>query len=115
MHLSLEFRDRFGHGFQRSVIYELIRIAPSFKEEKETKKKEFNPDFTLLLFEEPEAFLHPNQQENMAFHLRRLGQEAEQQVIVTSHSPVFVGKTSDEICQICKIQKTDGVSKLYQL
>jgi len=107
--------DRFGHGFQRSVIYELIRIAPSFKEEKETKKKEFNPDFTLLLFEEPEAFLHPNQQENMAFHLRRLGQEAEQQVIVTSHSPVFVGKTSDEICQICKIQKTDGVSKLYQL
>lgn len=107
--------DRFGHGFQRSVIYELIRIAPSFKEEKEIKKKEFNPDFTLLLFEEPEAFLHPSQQENMAYHLRRLGHEAEQQVIVTSHSPIFVGKTSDEVCQICRIQKNDGASDLYQL
>ncbi len=107
--------DRFGHGFQRSVIYELIRIAPSFKDEKEVKKKEFNPDFTLLLFEEPEAFLHPSQQENMAYHLRRLGQESEQQVIVTSHSPVFVGKSSDELCQVCRIQKIDCTSKVHQL
>lgn len=107
--------DRFGHGFQRSLIYELIRIAPSFQDEKEAKKKEFNPDFTLLLFEEPEAFLHPSQQENMAFHLRRLGNESEQQVIITSHSPVFVGKSSDELCQICRIEKKDGVSRIYQL
>lgn len=107
--------DRFGHGFQRSLIYELIRIAPSFQDEKEAKKKEFNPDFTLLLFEEPEAFLHPSQQENMAFHLRRLGNESEQQVIITSHSPVFVGKSSDDLCQICRIEKKDGVSRIYQL
>ncbi len=107
--------DRFGHGFQRSVIYELIRLAPGFKDEKEVKKKEFNPDFTLLLFEEPEAFLHPSQQENMAYHLRRLGQESEQQVIVTSHSPVFVGKSSDELCQVCRIQKVNFTSKVHQL
>lgn len=107
--------DRFGHGFQRSLIYELIRIAPSFQDEKEVKKKEFNPDFTLLLFEEPEAFLHPAQQENMAYHLRRLGNESEQQVIISSHSPVFVSKSSDELCQICRIQKNEGVSRIYQL
>lgn len=107
--------DRFGHGFQRSVIYELIRMAPNFRDEREAKKKEFNPDFTLLLFEEPEAFLHPAQQENMAYHLRRLGQEAEQQVIITSHSPIFVGKSSDELCQVCRIQKKAGVSSIYQL
>jgi len=107
--------ERFGHGFQRSVIYELIRIAPSFQDEKETKKKEFNPDFTLLLFEEPEAFLHPSQQENMAYHLRRLGKESEQQVIATSHSPVFIGKSSDNLGQICRMQKCKGVSCLFQL
>ncbi len=107
--------DRFGHGFQRSVIYELIRIAPHFKDDKETKKKEFSPDFTLLLFEEPEAFLHPSQQENMAYHLRRLGKESAQQIIITSHSPVFIGKSGDELCQICRIQKIDGVSKVYQI
>lgn len=107
--------DRFGHGFQRSVIYELIRIAPSFQDGKEAKKKEFDPDFTLLLFEEPEAFLHPAQQENMAYHLRRLGHESQQQVIVTSHSPVFVSKSSDDLGQICRIQKRDGISTIYQL
>ena len=107
--------DRYGHGFQRSVIYELIRIAPTFQDEKESLKKGFDPNFTLLLFEEPEAFLHPSQQENMAYNLRRLGHEFEQQVIVTSHSPVFVSKSSDDLCQICRIQKQDGVSKLYQL
>ena len=107
--------DKFGHGFQRSVIYELIRIAPSFQDEKAPTKKEFNPDFTLLLFEEPEAFLHPSQQENMAYHLRRLGAEEEQQVIVTSHSPVFVGKSADDLCQLCRLQKHEGVSHVYQL
>lgn len=107
--------DRFGHGFQRSLIYELIRIAPSFQDKKEAEKKEYSPDFTLLLFEEPEAFLHPAQQENMAYHLRRLGADAEQQVIATSHSPIFVGKSSDELCQLCRLQKSDGASDVYQL
>ncbi len=107
--------DRFGHGFQRSVIYELIRIAPSFQDVEQPTKNQFNPEFTLVLFEEPEAFLHPSQQEAMSYHLRKLGRQAEQQVIVTSHSPVFVSKSSAELCQICRIQKVDGVSKVYQL
>lgn len=107
--------DRFGHGFQRSVIYELIRIAPSFQDEKTPKKKEFNPDFTLLLFEEPEAFLHPAQQENMAYHLRRLGEGKQQQVIITTHSPIFAGKTGDEMCQIVRLHKKNGVTKLFQI
>jgi len=107
--------DRFGHGFQRSVIYELIRIAPIFKDGIDINKKEFDPDFTLLLFEEPETFLHPTQQENMAYHLRRLGHELEQQVIVTSHSQVFVSKSSDDLGQVCRIHKCDGISRIYQL
>lgn len=107
--------DRFGHGFQRSVIYELIRIAPSFQNDKQIEKKEFSPDFTLILFEEPEAYLHPAQQENMAYNLRRLGRDSTNQVIVTSHSPVFVSKSSDDLGQICRVQKCDGISKIYQL
>ncbi len=107
--------DRFGHGFQRSVIYELIRLAPSFKDDRSVGKKEFNPDFTLILFEEPEAFLHPAQQENMAYHLRRLGADSEQQVFITTHSPIFVGKNADDLCQIVRLFRKDGVSTLYQI
>ena len=107
--------ERFGHGFQRSVIFELIHLASSFQEDTKPCTDEFNPKFTLLLFEEPEAFLHPAQQENLAYHLRELGKKAGWQVIITSHSPIFVSKNSANLSQICRIQKCDAVSKIYQL
>ena len=106
--------ERYGHGFQRSVIYELIRLAPTFKEERKPDKKEFNPSFNLVLFEEPEAFLHPSQQESMAYHLRRLGAEAGQQVIITTHSPTFAGKAAEQIDQLVRIQRKNGASTAFQ-
>ncbi|WP_413623597.1 ATP-dependent nuclease [Luteibacter sp. Lutesp34] len=107
--------DRYGHGFQRSFLYELIKLAPSFVEGKTAERKDFDPDFTLVLFEEPEAFLHPAQQENMAYHLRRLGAGATQQVIVTSHSPIFVGKVADDLCQIVRVRRNNGISNAGQI
>ncbi len=107
--------DRYGHGFQRSFLYELIKLAPAFQDKKKAEKKDFDPDFTLILFEEPEAFLHPAQQENMAYHLRRLGSGEGQQVIVTSHSPIFVGKVSDGLCQIVRVRRAEGMSVCGQL
>jgi predicted ATP-dependent endonuclease of OLD family len=106
--------DRYGHGFQRSVIYELIRLAPTFKDEKKTDKKEFNPSFNLVLFEEPEAFLHPSQQESMAYHLRRLGAEEGQQVIITTHSPIFAGKAAEQIGQLVRVQRSNGATLTFQ-
>lgn len=106
--------ERYGHGFQRSVIYELIRLAPTFKDEKKADKKEFNPSFNLVLFEEPEAFLHPSQQESMAYHLRRLGAEEGQQVIITTHSPIFAGKAAEEIGQLVRVQRLSGATLTFQ-
>lgn len=106
--------EQHGHGFQRSVIYELIRLASTFKDEKKTDKKEFNPNLTLILFEEPEAFLHPSQQESMAFHLRQLADDIGQQVIITTHSPTFAGKAADEIAQLVRIHRRDGVAQAFQ-
>lgn len=107
--------DRYGHGFQRSFLYELIKLAPNFADIKKIEKKDFDPDFTLILFEEPEVFLHPSQQENMAYNLRRLGMGEGQQVIVTSHSPIFVGKVADDLCQIVRIHREKGVSVVKQI
>lgn len=106
--------DSYGHGFQRSVIYELIRLAPTFKDEKRADKKEFNPSFNLVLFEEPEAFLHPSQQESMAYHLRRLAAEEGQQVIITTHSPTFAGKAAEEIGQLVRVQRSKGTTQTFQ-
>lgn len=50
----------YGQGFQRSLIYTLIRIAAKYGTKKPAaKKKDFVPELTWILFEEPEAFLHP--------------------------------------------------------
>lgn len=106
--------ERYGHGFQRSVIYELIRLAPTFKDEKKSAKKEFNPSFNLVLFEEPEAFLHPSQQESMAYNLRLLGADKGQQVIITTHSPTFVGKAAEQIKQLVRVQRSNGATQTFQ-
>jgi putative ATP-dependent endonuclease of the OLD family len=107
--------DRYGHGFQRSFLYELIKLAPSFADTKSSEKKEFDPDLTLILFEEPEVFLHPAQQENMAFYLRRLGAGDGQQVVITTHSPIFVGKVADDLCQIVRARRDGGVTTMGQI
>jgi len=108
--------ERFGHGYQRTVMYELIKLAPSFtSDKKKIEKKEFSPDYNLILFEEPEAFLHPTQQEVMSYNLRRLSESNDQQVIVTTHSQVFVGKNSDQLTQIVRLMKINGASTIFQL
>ncbi|KAB8037852.1 AAA family ATPase [Silvanigrella paludirubra] len=106
--------DRYGHGFQRLVIYELIRLATKLKNKDKLVKKEFNPDFTLLLIDEPEAFLHPGQQESFANNLRQLGDTEEEQVIIVTHSPIFVGKAANEIKQIVRVQRKSGITKIFQ-
>ena len=52
----------FGHGLQRHLIYSLMVAATFDVGGKAGEGKEFSPDLSLLLFEEPEAFLHPQQQ-----------------------------------------------------
>ena len=105
----------FGQGLQRHLIYTLIRLSAEYVEEKEQKKKEFDPDFTLILFEEPEAFLHPAQQERLNRSLLALATEPEQQVLAATHSPIFVGKNVEHIKSIIRLDKQLGVSSIFQL
>lgn len=106
----------YGQGFQRHLIYTLIRLSAKFAAPRTaTKKKDFPPDFTLILFEEPEAFLHPSQQDRMNASLRELACEATQQVLITTHSPNFVSKNVQELTSIIRIQKPTAVSEACQL
>ncbi len=105
----------YGQGLQRHLIYVLIRISSKYKEEKKYEKKEFSPELTLILFEEPEAFLHPTQQEYLDSSLRTLASDEEQQVIITTHSPIFVSRNIDDISSLIKLQKENGISKCFQV
>lgn len=105
-----------GQGLQRHLIYTMIKLAAKYDEgKKESDKKEFYPDFTLILFEEPEAFLHPSQQELMNLGLKQIANEYNQQVLCTSHSSIFVNKNINKLTEIKRIDKKNGISELFQI
>ncbi len=105
-----------GQGLQRHLIYTMIKLAAKYDENrKESDKKEFYPDFTLILFEEPEAFLHPSQQELMNLGLKKIANEYNQQVFCTSHSSIFVSKNINKLTEIKRIEKKNGVSEVFQI
>lgn len=103
-----------GQGLQRHLIYTLLRLQ-SFYIEKKGKSKDFSPELTLLLFEEPEAYLHPCQQECQNRSLRTLGSQPSQQVLISTHSPVFVSKNIDDLPALVRLKKESCCTQIFQV
>mgnify|MGYP000876414270 CR=1 FL=1 len=109
----------FGQGLQRHLIYTLIRLSADMTTggavAGKANKKEFSPDYTLILFEEPEAFLHPSQQNRLNASLRALARADDQQVLVTTHSPHFVSKNVGALTSLVRLCKCDASTHAHQL
>lgn len=61
----------------------------------------------LLLFEEPEAFLHPPQQDILDSNLRQFAYgDPQRQVIVATHSPHFVSYNAADISELAKFSRS---------
>jgi putative ATP-dependent endonuclease of OLD family len=54
----------------------------------------------VYLIEEPETFLHPSAQQDLLNALKELSEE--NQIVITTHSPVFAGATDYESVILCK-------------
>ena len=80
-----------------------------------SKAKEFSPKMNLLLFEEPEAFLHPPQQQHLCRDLMSLSNSDSWQVILTTHSSHFVSRSSEILTSIVHLVRTNGISKIFQI
>lgn len=110
----------FGSGFQRYFIYSLIRLRAEYvlhidSYRKKTDKKDFVPSFNLILFEEPEAFLHPPQQEELSRGLIKLGDSENWQVLCSTHSTHFVSRNTEQIFAITRLQKSEGIISALQV
>jgi putative ATP-dependent endonuclease of the OLD family len=105
----------YGQGLQRHLIYTLIRLSAKYIDKKVESKKEWSPDYTLILFEEPEAFLHPTQQENINLSLVSLANESSQQILITTHSPIFVSKNIDQLPSLLKASRIKGKTNVFQI
>lgn len=103
--------DQFGQGLQRELIFQLLSIKSSYLEEVGDNSTELN----LLLFEEPEAFLHPTQQAELAERLKTISRDDGSQVILSSHSPQFVSHESDNLSAIIRLHRDNGSTVLGQI
>lgn len=108
----------FGAGFQRHLIYTLIKLAAKHAnppKASSSEKKEFTPRLTWILFEEPEAFLHPSQEEVLHDSLLKLVQDGTTQVLLTTHSSRFVSRSMDDLTRLIRLRRDAGVTTSYQL
>jgi len=108
--------ESFGEGLQRRLVYTLIKLSTKYKEKKSVKdKKEFFSNFLLLLFEEPEAFLHSSQQGILNQSLKDLSCEESQQALISTHSVHFVSRNIDNLPSILKLYKQNGETQVFQI
>lgn len=108
--------DYYGSGFQRHFIYSLIQLGAQYIGKKVAKKgKDFAPSLTLILFEEPEAFLHPPQQEILARNLMAMAEKDTWQVVCTTHSSHFVSRNADSIPAIVRVMRSGGTVEAFQI
>jgi putative ATP-dependent endonuclease of the OLD family len=98
--------DQCGSGLQRHIIYSLIKLGARYITKKPSRKtKDFTPSLSLILFEEPEAFLHPPQQEALARNLSTLATNPDQQVLCSTHSSHFVSRNTSDIPAIARLRR----------
>jgi putative ATP-dependent endonuclease of OLD family len=103
--------EQFGQGLQREIIFQLIRFKSQYLEQDGDNSTEL----TMLLFEEPEAFLHPTQQLELAERLRTLSQDDGSQVLLSTHSPHFVSYESDNLTSLIRLSRQDGRTVFGQI
>ena len=99
--------DYYGSGFQRHFIYSLIQLGSRYVGKKTTKKaKDFMPSLNPVLFEEPEVFLHPPQQEILARNLMAFASAGHWQVVCATHSVDFVSKNAADIPAVVRLRRS---------
>lgn len=97
---------RFGHGMQRSFMLTLLQEIASADED-------YAPTLVLAI-EEPELYQHPPQARYLAEVLHDLsGKNA--QIIVCSHSPLFVPGDDFEAVRVVRDSGTPSRSSVKQL
>ena len=99
--------DSQGMGYQRSLIFSLICNMAEIDSSSTNL-------LNLYLIEEPELFLHPNHQNHFRNRLMQLSKQANNQIIIASHSPYFLNNI-DNYSQVKRISISDNISNLMEI
>ena len=90
--------ERMGSGIQSAMVVSLLQAY-----------RRIHKESAILLFEEPELFLHPHGRRHLARLLRNLSEDGTQ-VVYTTHSQDFVDLERMDTVQLVSKTADDGTS-----
>lgn len=100
-----------GHGLQRTLIFSLLEMVA----ESETAISDENSRTTIVLYEEPELYLHPQMLRKLKSILNAISQSENWQIICSTHSPVFINVADVPESLVILSRTADGGIALRQL
>lgn len=75
-----------GHGAQRALLFAMLEVLASQNAATDPEKTRS----TILLFEEPEIYLHPHLMRRLKNALSEISSRPDWQVVISTHSPFFI-------------------------
>jgi predicted ATP-dependent endonuclease of OLD family len=79
-----------GHGLQRALIFAMLEVLATQGAKSPEEAEGTNSRHTILLFEEPELFIHPHLMRRLKETLVKISQRKGWQVIISTHSPFMI-------------------------
>jgi len=96
--------DLHGHGLIRQAI---INILALFKDTKDGEKH-------IILFEEPELYLHPSNKRKFRDTLYQIAEQDDYQIICVSHDPQLIDMSREHTSLARFVKKPNGETEVYQ-
>ncbi|MBW8017606.1 MAG: AAA family ATPase [Planctomycetes bacterium] len=85
-----------GHGLQRALVFALLEVlAQQDANVSAEGESEARSCGIVLLFEEPELFIHPQLMRRLKASLEKLSKRPGWQLILSTHSPIMVDVATD--------------------
>lgn len=96
-----------GHGVIRQALFNFISFL---KDNSTSTKKEY-----LILFEEPELFLHPKVTFKLRESLYKLAEHSPYQILCATHSPMMVDVSEPHFSLVRSTKDINGNTTTYQV
>jgi putative ATP-dependent endonuclease of the OLD family len=100
-----------GHGLQRTLIFSLLEMVA----ENDAAINDENSRTTIILYEEPELYLHPQMLRKLKSILNTISDSENWQIICSTHSPVFINVADNPESLVILSRTADGGIAVKQL
>jgi energy-coupling factor transporter ATP-binding protein EcfA2 len=104
-----------GHGVQRALIFAMLEVLAKQDAIVGGAPESPRQRATVLLFEEPELYIHPHMMRRLKKALQEISESPNWQVIVSTHSPFLVDVASDPLSLIILRRPPRGCPEIRQL